>query len=155
MARRLSTGAASRNGAPPSPSSLQLEEGQESTVALLLALGEPLRRKRDMGLVAARHAELAHGRAKGPEHPDHRAYLHACEIEEEANAAAASIVEEIADIAVVTPAEISAKLAALRCLLPNLDDRHADTEIRAIAFVFAEAIEVLGSFPATMQASPA
>jgi hypothetical protein len=117
-------------------------------VATLLTLGEQLRRKRDIGLAAARHANLAAARGSNADDPGRQAWLRSCTVEEDANAAVLSLIGEIVDIAATTPGEVCAKLSALRCLLPNPDDRKADPEQTAIAFAVIEAICLLDSLEA-------
>jgi hypothetical protein len=129
------------------------EAGQDrsqapDTVAALLTLGEQLRRKRDIGLAAARHANLAAARVSNAEDPGRQAWLRSCTVEEDANAAVLTLIGEIVDIAATTPGEVCAKLCALRCFLPNPDDRKADPEQIAIAIAVIEAICLLDGLEA-------
>jgi hypothetical protein len=117
-------------------------------VATLLTLGEQLRRKRDIGLAAARHANLATARAGSTEDTGRQAWLRSCTVEEDANAAVLTLISEIVDIAATTPGEVCAKLCALRCFLPNPDDRKADPEQIAIAIAVIEAICLLDGLEA-------
>lgn len=116
------------------------------TVAILNALGQQLRRKRDLGILAARRTTTARERGDAPGLPDLSGYQRAAQAEAAANDAAAAAIEAIVDHPVTTPAEVGAKLDALRCLLPELDSNE-DTETLAIASALAEAVEVLSGMP--------